>query len=120
MAEDRIGDWLNRQLARREWSRADFARQLRVGSGTVSKWFNGHSPSSAYSRRIAEVLGVDPRLVLILAGHLPDEVDVDLNSAEAKLIPLIRRVDWNADPRRLESVERDLRWFIELDQREKQ
>lgn len=121
MTQDQFAEWLTRQLRRREWSGADLSRRMGSGNSTVTMWLNGYRmPSPASAERLADVLGIDLDVVLAQAGHRPLEPDIDPESPEAVLLPLIRRINWTTDPRRLESVERDLRWFIDLDQREKQ
>lgn len=63
--------WLKRQLDRREWTAADLARALDVGTGTVSKWTSGRPPAPAYAARLADLFGVDVDEVLTLAGRRP-------------------------------------------------
>jgi plasmid maintenance system antidote protein VapI len=50
---------------RRGWSRNELARQLELGSGTISRLLNGKFlPSLELALRIEDVLGVSPRLWL--------------------------------------------------------
>lgn len=67
-----IAAWLRRQLERREWSQADFARKLGTSTGSVSMWLNGQRiPDPESCDRIADLLRADGDYVLTLAGHRP-------------------------------------------------
>jgi transcriptional regulator with XRE-family HTH domain len=109
--EVRFPDWLKGQLRRREWTPADFARKLDVGSGTVSMWLNGKRvPGPKSCDLIADALGVDIDVVLTAAGHRPPDIRIDPDSPEARLLPLIRQVPW--DERQLRIFEEQLRILI--------
>lgn len=111
-----LAAWLDRQLARREWSRADFARHLGVGTGTVSKWFGGRQPSPEYSDRIADVLGADPDVVLALAGHRHLDEEVDPDSSEGRITAKVRRIAWTEE--RVRFVENLLDSMLDTDRRQ--
>lgn len=125
MSDSAFAPWLARELRRREWSQADLARKLnpekdRPGTGAVSMWVTGSRiPSPQSIERIADVLRVDVDYLLTLAKHRPEVFDVDPDSAEAQLIPLIRQIDWASRPGRLEEMQAELRMMIEFDQRRK-
>lgn len=86
-----FGSWLQRQLDRREWNQADFAKKAGVGSGRVSDWIRDvRLPSVESCDKIADALGVDLDEVLTLAGHRHNHLD---NPEQAALISLLRRVD---------------------------
>lgn len=120
MPENAFASWLKRQLLRREWTQADLARRLNVSTGTVANWATGSRlPSTASVDRIADVLGIDIDDVLVAAGHRPPTFDIDPDSPEAQLIPLIRQIDWESRPGRLEEVEAELRFMIDIDRKRK-
>jgi len=112
--------WLSHQLVRRDWTQADFARKLGTTNGVVSRWARGDRvPSPESIDRIADVLGVGVDYVLALAGHRPALFDIDPNSPEAQLLPLIRQIDWASRPGRLEEMQAELRFMIETDRRQR-
>jgi transcriptional regulator with XRE-family HTH domain len=111
-----FGGWLQYQLDRRDWSKADFANRLGVANGDVSRWVNNKRiPSPASCDRIADVLGVDVDVVLVQAGHRPPDIEVDPDSATARLMPLIEQIDWDSRPGRIEEMEAELRFMIDVD-----
>ncbi len=115
-----IAHWLQRQLARREWSAADLSRQLGVGNSTVAMWLRRERvPNPQSVDRIADVLGADVDYLLTLAGHRPAAVEIDPDSATARLMPLIEQIDWESRPGRLEEMEAELRFMIEMDRKRK-
>jgi transcriptional regulator with XRE-family HTH domain len=124
LAEDRplegFNLWLHRQLRRRDWSPADLARRMDVNTGTVSRWLTGsRRPRPDACDKLADALGVDLDMVLTLAGHRPPDIEIDPDSATARLMPLIEKIDWASRPNRLEEMEVELRFMIEVDRRKK-
>lgn len=69
--------------------------------------------------KIADVLCVDIDHVLTLAEHRPAVFEVNPDSPEGDLLPLIRQVDWASRPGRLEEMQAELRFMIDVDQRSK-
>ena len=89
--------WLRRQLARRDWTQADFARAAGLPTGTVSRWVRGERvPTPLHADLIADVLGVDLDIVLAVAGHRPN-VDPDDPPEIADLIAMIRKTQMHPD-----------------------
>lgn len=87
MEEKAFAAWLERQLARREWTLADFARRLGIAPSIPSRWLSvrGRRPSPASCDLIADAFGMDVDEVLTLAGHRPRQaklVDDDPRRAE--------------------------------------
>lgn len=118
MNETTFADWLRRQLHRREWTQADFARKLGVGTGTVANWATGaRIPSPGSVDRVADAMGVDVDYLLTVTGHRPPVFEIDPDSPEAKLVPLIRQVDWASRPGRLEEIEAEYRMMIDFDRK---
>lgn len=112
--------WLKRQIALREWSVTEFSRRLGVNHGTVSMWLSGaRNPSPKSIDKITDILGVDNDIALTMAGHRPPVFEVDPDSAEAQLIPLIRQVDWASRPGRVEEMQAELREMIKYDRKQK-
>jgi transcriptional regulator with XRE-family HTH domain len=96
-----FGRWLQRQLDRREWKQADFARRVSLSTGTVSHWITGKRiPDPPSCDLIADALGIDVTDVLRRAGHLPVVSDDPEHVRE--LTALLRRVEWT--PERLRFV----------------
>ncbi len=114
-----FGTWLKHQLDRREWSQADLAKRMHVTNGMVSRWVRGERvPSTDSIDRLADVLMVDVDQLLTLAGHRPPVFEIDPNSAEAKLLPFIRAVDWSKHDRELAMIQRQLEFIAEVDRGE--
>lgn len=56
-----LGEWLRRELAAREWSQDEFARQIRVSHTTANKLVGGGThPNYQVLIRIVERLGEVP------------------------------------------------------------
>ena len=73
-----LGEFLDAELRARGWNNSDLAERCGRSPSTVSRWRNGHNPPSAQNcGRIAEAFGVEPDVVLRLAGHLPPIVEQD-------------------------------------------
>lgn len=90
MGGSELAAWIRRQLVRREWSQADFARRLGVATGQVSEWSTGKRvPSPESCIRIADVFNADPNDVLTLAGHRPPDPAPD-DGPRAELVALVR------------------------------
>lgn len=67
------GQWLQRERIQMGWSQETFARQLRENdeggpvANTIARWERGENKvSSKYGPRIADVLGMDVRLVVAI------------------------------------------------------
>jgi transcriptional regulator with XRE-family HTH domain len=86
-----LSDWLRKQIRRRQWSQSDLARELGVGTGTISRWMNGRQPDTRYCERIADVFGVEADLVLTLAGHRPEVEPIDPDDPVERICGLLRR-----------------------------
>ena len=72
VSEEYFSPWLRKQLARREWTPADFARRLHASEGTVSHWLRGERlPRPSSCERIADALGLPYEEVMQRAGYLP-------------------------------------------------
>jgi transcriptional regulator with XRE-family HTH domain len=113
-----FGQWLTHQLERRDWSKAELARRIGVANGDVSRWARDERvPSPAKVEDIADALDVDVDYVLTVAGHRPPDVEIDPDSPTAQLMPLIEKIDWASRPGRIEEMEAELRFMIEIDRR---
>lgn len=69
--------------------------------------------------RIAEAFSVNIDYVLSLLNYRPAIFDIDPDSPEAQLLPLIRQIDWESRPGRLEEVEAEFRFMIDVDRKRK-
>lgn len=113
-----FGDWLRRELGRREWIGADLARRMGSSNGTVSNWLTGKRvPSPETVQRIAMVLGADSDYLLALAGHRQADPYYDPNSPEAKLLPFIRQIEWTDEA--FEMIRRQLEFLAEVQRGER-
>jgi transcriptional regulator with XRE-family HTH domain len=91
MSGESFGRWLQRQMDRRQWTRAELARQTGVSATSISDWANGKKlPDAESADKLAEALRVDRDVVLDLVGIRPEEHD-DPEQVRA-LIAMLRRV----------------------------
>lgn len=105
--------WLRRQLDRREWTQADFARRLDLSPAVVSRWITGRRiPDPRYCDLIADALGVDLDLVLFHAGHRPLTDPPPPDDPRADLHGLVDRINWANAPGGYEVVTTALRSII--------
>lgn len=115
----RFGEWLMHQIRDRGMNQSEFAKRVGVGTSTVSRWVNGRKPEADLIDAIADVLVLDYDLVATKAGYRPRELlELDPDSATARLMPLIEQIDWDSRPGRLEEVEAEFRFMIEVDRRQ--
>lgn len=99
----RFSRWFQKLLEYKELSQADAARMLGMGTGRLSEWATGKATPSAEScRKIARVFTVDEDEVLVEAGRRTPDPHYDPNSAEARLVPIVRAMDWT--PAKIEAA----------------
>ncbi len=111
-----FGRWLRRQIIRRGWSPAEFARKIGVSGCTLSLWLNDKRiPLPRSIDKIADALALDFDYVLTKAGQRPPAFEVDPESYVGRLLAKIQHVEW--DESRFESMDYDLDRFMELDER---
>lgn len=119
LAPESFPKWLQRQLDRREWSQADFARKLCVSTGLVSNWITGvRRPNPESCDRIADVLFVDVDEVLAIAGHRPYDIDIDPDAPGEQIAVMARRISWSED--RYESIRDLFTGWLERDRRKQE
>lgn len=112
-----FGEWLLQELARNNLNQGELAERVGVSGTTVSRWIYGRQPAGKYIDLIADALSRDYDTVATKAGYRPPNVEVDSDSATARLMPLIEKIDWMSIPGRLEEVEAQFRAMIETDKR---
>lgn len=96
VAENKFPTWLAQELRRREWTQSDFARRMKIGTGSVAMWMTGtRNPSPRSLDRIADVLAVDVDFLLTLAGHRPKDLGGEDDIIKRELLPLMRQIDWS-------------------------
>lgn len=102
--ESAFGTWLESKMNNFGWTRTETAKKLGVTKMTVGRWVNGRVPEASYIERIADVFLADYDLVATKAGYRPRELilEVDPESAEGQLVPIIRQIAW--DDRSLKSA----------------
>jgi transcriptional regulator with XRE-family HTH domain len=106
--------WVRQQLRRRHWNDAEFARQLGMPSGTISRWLTGErQPKTSSCDLIADVFGVDVDLVLTLAGHRPAPLSLQPDDPLMQLFALLKRATLTPD--RLAGLTGQVRAWIEFD-----
>lgn len=119
LVSESLPKWLQRQMDRREWSQATFARNLGVSTGLVSNWLTGvRRPNPESCERIADVLFVDVDEVLAIAGHRPRDIDIDPDAPGEQIAVMARRIEWTED--RYEGVRDLFTGFLERDRRKRE
>lgn len=84
----------------------------------MGHWVRGtRVPSPDSCDRIADVLGVDVNVVMILAGHLPPDPELRPDDPTQNIIALVKRVRWMSE--RVWIIERSLRGYIEFDREQR-
>jgi transcriptional regulator with XRE-family HTH domain len=112
-ADEDIGSWIRRQMVRREWSAADLSRRMGASSGRISEWMSGkRRPSPESCLRLADAFGVDPDVVLTLAGHRVATEPLPPDDTKSRIIDLVRRV--NLSQSQAEGLEAMLTAWLEL------
>ena len=119
MASDRdIRSWIQRELDRREWTAADLARHMGVGTGRLSEWMTGRRrPSPESCLRLADALNADPDDVLALAGHRPAMGPLTADDPKRRIISLVRRV--RMTPQQAAGLEAMLTAWLEAERAER-
>jgi len=112
-----FGTWLAGKLREFDWNHTEAAEKLGVTKMTVGRWVAGRVPEAKYLERISDVFVTDYDYVATLAGLRPRELmlEVDPESPEGQLVPLIRKAEWTPD--RLESVKALLRTYEQRDRK---
>jgi transcriptional regulator with XRE-family HTH domain len=85
---------IRNELDRREWSISDLGRAIGSQPSLISRWMQGQRPNPVSLDRIASVLALDVRKLMVLAGHLPP--DPEPNEESASVMPLfltLRRIE---------------------------
>lgn len=117
---EHFGKWLRAVLNSRQMSQSELARRMGKDKGVIGNWVRGERlPSPESCDLIADVLVIPLDEVLAHAGHRPPDIELDPDSATARLMPLIEQIDWDARPGRLEGLEFELRQMIEWDRMKK-
>jgi len=66
-----FAEWLSREMADRKVNQSQLAAYLGIHPSAVNRWVSkGVIPNPATCARIAEVLHIDPAIVMRHAGHL--------------------------------------------------
>ncbi|MGB3329185.1 MAG: helix-turn-helix transcriptional regulator [Thermomicrobiales bacterium] len=116
-----FGTWLQSKLTERGWTQREAAKHLGVGHATVGRWLNGRRPEAVLLERIADIFVADYDYVATLAGVRPRELlNIDPDSATARLMPLIEQIDWESRPGRIEEMEAELRYMVDMDRKRRQ
>ncbi len=73
---DKLSDWINKQLEELGWSYREFGRRIGISHSYATNIANGTSTADSKTLlRIAQVLGVPIDIVMRKAGLLPDIAD---------------------------------------------
>lgn len=89
-----FSEWLQAELDRRKWSKAEFARQSGMDRGTVSNLLNeARNPGKVMVTKIARAFKMEPATVLFHAGFPtsnPDGPEEELSPAALEILDLLR------------------------------
>jgi transcriptional regulator with XRE-family HTH domain len=79
-----IADWIEEELKKRHWSRAELAKRSGVSESQISRFMSGQRGIGEKSiRKIADALNYPPQKIFEMAGLLPKEKGKDSRVAEA-------------------------------------
>ena len=84
-------DWLEQQLAARNWRPIDLARAAGVAGPTITRILNGDrklGPETAVA--IARALGLSPEYVFRRAGLLPTQIEIEYDPAIQEIVDVLR------------------------------
>ncbi len=74
MIEDGFSTWLKHEIDLRGWSQADLAREAKISRQAVSNVVNQvRAPGPDVCKKIANAFNMDPQIVFMKAGILPDK-----------------------------------------------
>lgn len=82
-----IRDFLLREMAGQQMSQRDLARRVGCDATLVSRWVsqdNTSVPGPRYCNKLATVFGYSPGYVLKLAGHMPEDEEVEEKVEDAE------------------------------------
>lgn len=76
-------DWIEVELGKREWTRAELARRAGVNQSSLSLIYSGErKPGPDICEAIAKAFRIPPEIVFRKAGLLPEKTDTDETSQE--------------------------------------
>lgn len=87
MMEDGFSTWFEQQLKKRGWSKREMARRVGVSHSAIAYIANGEMrPSVDMCKKVARVLGISNREVMIRAGILDPEPPETASRREADFL----------------------------------
>lgn len=99
MSADTFVEYLDEELARRNWRPADLARAAGISTGSLSQIYSGtRNPGPDIANAIAVGLGVPPDVVFRKAGLLPEQPGPERDPAFQEVWEIMRNM--TADERR--------------------
>ena len=103
-------DWLNAELAKRNWSVRELAKRAHLSHGTISDVLAGRTnPGFEFCRKVAKALSYPPDALLRIAGLLPPAPEEGPDLLEAQHL-FVRLSD--ADKDRVLAL---MRTFVEME-----
>ncbi len=101
-----FGDWLQSEIAARNWSLSELARRAHLSRGTLSNIINGNKGiGEATCQSLARALHFPPEEVFRKAGLLPPKLDES---------PLDSRIQHLVSTLATEEDKRDILAYVEL------
>jgi transcriptional regulator with XRE-family HTH domain len=103
------------ELDRREWSISDLGRAIGSQPSLISRWMQGQRPNPESLERIAHVLALDVRRLMVLAGHLPSGAEEREDEELAPLFTMLRKikVDGHLSEERHDMLRTLLLWMLD-------
>lgn len=87
MESIRFSEWLQNELKKRNWSKADLARNSHLSSGTIARIMNEtRNPGPDVLKSISRALNIPTNIVFEIAGLLPKNLGTPPIAEEAKYI----------------------------------
>ncbi len=91
VSEKGFTDWLDEELARRNWRPADLARAAGISSATISHLYSGaRKPGPEVAVAIAKGLNLPPEYVFRQAGLLPPRTEVEEDLSFQQILAIMQ------------------------------
>lgn len=74
----KFNEWLLSQMADKDWSQADLARETNLTRATISNYVAGRTPDKNALRKLARAFKLAPELIFEKAGLLPPKPELSI------------------------------------------
>jgi transcriptional regulator with XRE-family HTH domain len=93
MSGDTFVNYLDEELARRNWRPADLARAAGISTGSLSQIYSGaRNPGPDIASAIAKAFGIPPDVVFRKAGLLPAQPGPERDPSFQEIVDIMRNM----------------------------